>query len=121
MQSYPYRFSGAARSLRTNPTDAERLLWRHLRGKQMLGLRFYRQRPMLDYVVDFYCPRARLVIELDGGQHFQPHGLKQDAVRDRRLRNKGLEILRFDDRSVLKEPKSVLETIRLSVLERIPL
>ncbi|MGH8272062.1 MAG: endonuclease domain-containing protein [Gammaproteobacteria bacterium] len=121
MQHYPRRLSGTARRLRADSTDAERLLWRHLRGKQMLGVRFYRQRPVLDYVVDFYCPRARLVIELDGGQHFEARGLKADSIRDRRLDEAGLAVLRFDDHAVMTNMVAVLEEIRRVVAEMIPL
>ncbi len=87
----------------------------------MLGVRFYRQRPMLDYVVDFYCPRARLVIELDGGQHFSARGLEEDSIRDRRLGDAGLEVLRFDNHAVMTNTVAVLEEIRRVVAEMIPL
>ena len=55
-------------------TDAEQLLWSRLRRKQILGLQFYRQKPLLNYIVDFYCPAVNLVIECDGGQHYTAEG-----------------------------------------------
>ena len=55
-------------------TDAEQLLWQRLRRKQILGLQFYRQKPILNFIVDFYCPSVSLVIECDGGQHFTVEG-----------------------------------------------
>ena len=71
MENYNQHLKHNARKLRSNMTDAEQLLWQQLRRKQILGLPFYRQKPLLDYIVDFYCPKARLVVELDGGQHFE--------------------------------------------------
>lgn len=59
-------------------TDTEQLLWSRLRNKKILGLRFYRQKPILNYIVDFYCPAANLVIECDGVQHFTKEGLEAD-------------------------------------------
>ena len=59
-----------ARELRKNMTDAERLLWSKIRGKQLKGYQFYRQKILGNYIVDFHCPKANLIIELDGGQHY---------------------------------------------------
>ena len=63
-------------------TEVEKLLWPLLRSKQISGLQFYRQKPILNFIVDFYCPAANLVIECDGGQHFTDQGLEADRVRD---------------------------------------
>jgi very-short-patch-repair endonuclease len=119
VQSYPGRLKPFARSLRNNQTDAEQCLWRRLRRNQIVGIRFYRQRPILDYVVDFYCPAARLVIELDGSQHFEAQGQAHDRRRTKRLEASGLRLLRFDDRQALKETSAVLEVIRRVVVERV--
>lgn len=70
-------------------TDAERLVWSRLRRRQIKGLQVYRQRIIGNYIVDFYCPKAKLVIEIDGGQHFTEDGSKEDAVRDRWLEAHG--------------------------------
>lgn len=70
MKPYNKNLKQASRVLRNNMTDAEKLLWSRLRNKQILGLQFYRQKPLLNYIVDFYCPAANLLIECDGSQHF---------------------------------------------------
>ena len=67
MQPYKKKSKQASRDLRNNMTDAEQLLWLRLRRKQILGLQFYRQKPILNFIVDFYCPKANLVIECDDG------------------------------------------------------
>ena len=92
-------------------TEAEQLLWKHLRRKQLCGVRFYRQKPLLNYIVDFYCAKAKLVIEIDGSQHFEDSHKQKDSKRDNTLCNIGLRVLRFDNRQVLQETESVLEEI----------
>jgi len=74
-------------------------------------VQFYRQKPLLDFILDFYAPAARLVIEIDGGQHFEPEHQRQDALRDERLNEIGLEVLRFDNLQVLLELDAVVERI----------
>ena len=81
-------------------TDAERRLWSKLRMKQLKGYQFYRQRIIGEYIVDFYCPKASLVIELDGSQHFSDEGMRKDMARDQYLSNHGYKILRFSDEKV---------------------
>jgi very-short-patch-repair endonuclease len=103
------------RKLRHNMTDAERLLWSKLRRKQIEGACFYRQRVIGEYIVDFYCREAALVIELDGGQHFHGEAKEKDAVRDVFLRNRGFRVVRFDNHQVLKNTEAVLEEIRKAV------
>ncbi len=109
-----------ARELRKNMTDAEQVLWKRLRCKQILGVPFYRQKPLSHYIVDFYCPAAMLVIELDGSQHYTPDALQYDVVRTQTLETMGLRVLRFDNRQVLQELESVLEVIHVKVTERLP-
>ncbi len=70
-----------SRDLRRNMTEAEKLLWSRIRKKQIKGHQFYRQRIIGNYIVDFYCPKTRLIIELDGGQHYHPEDLKKDTLR----------------------------------------
>lgn len=96
-----------ARQLRRDMTDAERLLWRHLRASQ-LGHRFRRQHPIGPYIVDFACLSAGLVIEVDGGQHFEP---VSDARRDAFLRGEGFRLLRFWNNDVLQNPEGALGMI----------
>ena len=98
-----------ARKLRSNPTDAERMLWRHLRLRQFAGQKFRRQRPIGPYIVDFVCLEKKLVIEVDGGQHIKQKA--SDAKRDAWLRSQGLEVLRFWDHEVLKEIDHVKQAI----------
>ena len=97
--------------LRRNMTDAERLLWSKIRRKQLAGACFYRQRIIGQYIVDFYCPEAALVIELDGGQHFHGEVKERDALRDSFFKKRGLRVLRFDNHQVLKNSEVVLEEI----------
>lgn len=109
----PYRkiLKEPARSLRTNLTDAEQMLWHHIRRKQIQGVQFYRQKPLLAFIVDFYCPSAKLVIELDGSQHFEEEHKAKDQARDAALAGLGLRVLRFDNRQVLLETDAVLSVI----------
>jgi very-short-patch-repair endonuclease len=117
MQQYAYRLTRNARALRARATDAERFLWRHLCAKRMLGLRFYRQRPLLDYVLDFYCPRARLVVELDGGQQMAGRGCDSRST----VEGSGARRSTVRRSFILTEVEAVLEAIRLVVVERTPL
>ena len=111
MKPYNKNLKQASRDLRNNMTDAEKLLWSRIRCKQILGLQFYRQKPLLNYIVDFYCPSANLVIECDGGQHYIGEGLDADRVRDEALGELGLIVLRFDNGQVLNEIDAVVEMI----------
>jgi len=100
-------------------TDAERLLWSKLRGKQLNGLQFYRQKIIDNYIVDFYCPKLKLVIEVDGGQHYSAEGREKDKKRDNDMMRVGITVLRFSDREVLGQLDVVLEKIwgRLSFIK----
>ena len=111
MQPYNKNLKQPSRDLRNNMTDAEQLLWQRLRRKQILGLQFYRQKPILNFIVDFYSPKANLVIECDGGQHYTADGLEADRARDQALAQLGLNVLRFDNRQILTEIDGVVEKI----------
>ena len=111
MKLYNKNLKQPARDLRNNMTDAELLLWSKLRRKQILGLQFYRQKPILNYIVDFYCASASLVIECDGSQHYTNEGLEADRIRDEALAELGLKVLRFDNRQVLGEIDAVVEMV----------
>jgi very-short-patch-repair endonuclease len=100
-----------SRHLRVNMTNAERLLWSKLRRKQLKGTQFYRQRIIDNYIVDFYCPKANLIIEIDGGQHYIEEGLKEDKVRDEYMKGQGFKVLRFSDREVFENLNGVIERI----------
>jgi len=76
-------------------TDAEKLLWSKIRGKQLSGLQFYRQKIIGNYIADFYCPKSRLVIEIDGGQHYSAEGKEKDRLRDESMTRAGQQFLGF--------------------------
>ncbi len=98
-----------AKRLRTDSTDVERLLWSRLRAHRLLGWKFKRQQPIGRYIVDFVCFDAKLVIELDGGQHADTSDT--DATRDAWLDCQGLRVLRFWNNDVLSNLDGVLATI----------
>lgn len=100
-----------ARELRKNMTDSERLLWAKIRRKQLKGYQFYRQKNIGNYIVDFYCPAAKLIIEIDGGQHYSEEENKKDEVRDRYLARLEFTVMRFSAREVFKNINGVLERI----------
>jgi very-short-patch-repair endonuclease len=99
-----------ARHLRKVSTPAERHLWRELRALRPLGYHFRRQVPFGQYVVDFACLSRRLVIEVDGSQHFEPRGAASDAIRDDYIRWRGFTVLRFGNADVLRNPSGVMES-----------
>ncbi|WP_312374929.1 endonuclease domain-containing protein [Stutzerimonas nitrititolerans] len=100
-----------AKRLRNNLTDCERLLWRRLRNRQLSGCKFRRQHPFPPYVLDFYCAELRLVVELDGGQHYGDIGLEKDRLRTDYLERKGLRVLRYSNLDVLQNLEGVLAEI----------
>ncbi len=103
------------KALRQSMTDAERLLWLHLRARRLNGHKFRRQYPLGRYVVDFLHLAARLVIELDGGQHNES---LHDKNRDAWLRAQGFEVIRFWNNEVLLETTEVLSAICAAVERR---
>ena len=102
-----------ARELRNNMTDAEKLLWSRLKMKQLSGYQFYRQKIIGNYIADFYCHKAKLVIEIDGGEHYSERKALTDRGRDGHFASLGLKVLRFSNLEVLKNTDSVLEQIFL--------
>jgi len=119
MLPYNSKLKGHARQLRRNLTDSERALWSHLRNKQIYDVQFYRQKPIGGYIVDFYAPGAKLVIEVDGGQHLEGSYVQNDRRRDEYLASLGLKVLRFNSSEVMKESDAVIEVICRSVEERL--
>ncbi len=109
-----------AGELRRNSTDAESVLWRHLRNRQLEGFKFRRQHPIGPFFADFACIEAGLVIELDGGQHFEPQAQVADQERSRRISAEGFAVMRFDNRQLLQETEAVLHAIRARLLSRHP-
>jgi len=111
MLPYNRNLKQYSRQLRENMTDAERHLWSKIRMKQLRGYQFYRQKPVGDYIVDFFCPRAKLVIEVDGSQHFSDEMIEYDRIRNEYLSSLGLRVLRFTNVDVLTHIESVVESI----------
>lgn len=112
------RLRPISRKLRNNLTEAERKLWQHLRMDQ-LGNRFYRQKIIDKYIVDFYCSQAKLVVEVDGGQHYgDVKTISKDSQRDRHLTKMNLQVLRFSNTEVLQNIEGVLEAISTAVKAR---
>ena len=104
-----------ARALRRNATDTERKMWHRIRDKQIAGFRFRRQRPIHKFIVDFVCLEAKLIIEVDGGQHTD--AVPADAARTQFLESLGYRVLRFWNNEVLENMEGVLERIRESLLQ----
>ncbi|KRB08155.1 endonuclease domain-containing protein [Lysobacter sp. Root690] len=119
MRPYAQSLKYRSRDLRGGMSAAEARLWFLLRRKQILNVPFYRQKPLLTYVVDFFAPAAGLVIEVDGSQHLSEEGLAADARRTLALESLGLKVMRFDNRQVLMETAAVMEVIYWIVSERI--
>ncbi|HEY6095899.1 MAG TPA: ATP-dependent RNA helicase HrpA [Gallionellaceae bacterium] len=109
-----------ARELRKNATDAEQLMWQLLRRNQILGCGFRRQHLLGEYVLDFYCHEARLVVELDGGQHNEGAQQKYDETRTRYLNGQGLTVLRFWNNEVLENTEGVLQAIYDGLKAKLP-
>ncbi len=115
MRHYNTNLKPHARRLRRKMTDAEALLWSRIRRKQILGVPFYRQKPIGRYIVDFFAPRAGLVVEVDGSQHYDNRGRVADDSRDRFLTRLKLKVIRFDNLAVLNETDAVVEAIYKAV------
>ncbi len=106
-----------ARELRRNATDAERKLWQTIRRRQVEGFRFRRQVPLGPYIVDFACLSARLIVELDGGQHTEDENIVKDERRTAWLNGQGFRVIRFWNPDVLKNVEGVWETIAAALAE----
>ena len=107
--------AGLSRQLRRESTDAERILWRHLRDRQLAGAKFRRQHQFGPYILDFYCAEHHLAVEADGGQHYSDAGETRDAERTRYLAARGVRVLRFTNIEILQETDAVLDCIRRSL------
>jgi very-short-patch-repair endonuclease len=101
----------AAKRLRANTTPHERILWRALKELPTDGTHFRRQAPIGPYVVDFFCPAARLIIELDGGHHNEAEAAKRDRERQLWLEKEGYRVVRFWNSEINDDLTAVLERI----------
>ena len=108
---YNPKLKSLARALRKNMTLGEVLLWQELKGKKVLGYDFDRQRPIDNYIVDFYCKELQLAIEIDGYSHSYAHVIQNDKRRQKRLESLGVKFLRFDDMDVKTNLSVVIEEI----------
>ena len=108
-----------SKSLRSNLTEAEWCLWKRIRLKH-LGYVFYRQKPIGDYIVDFYCPRAKLVIEVDGSTHFTDETIEYDRIREECMSSLGLRVIRFTNTEVLMRIEWVIKRIEEEISVKIP-
>jgi len=107
------RLTDVAKRLRHGMTDAERVLWREVRAHRFAGFKFKRQEPLGLYVVDFVCYEAKLIIELDGGQHANQQ--EADAERTRWLESRGFRVVRFWNNDVLANTSGVMQEIEKSI------
>ena len=114
---YNKKLKNTARTLRKNMTDAERLLWSRIRRKQIEGYQFYRQKTIADYIVDFYCPAVKLIIEVDGSQHYEEKGMIKDRIRDEYMSRLGFKVLRIPTTDVLESVDDVVDLICDTVTE----
>lgn len=119
MRIYHPKLKRPSRVLRSRMTDAEQKLWYRLRRKQLRGVQFYRQKPLGEYIVDFYAHQAKLVVELDGAQHLEPSGQEVDRARDAYLAKTGVRVLRFNNLEVLQQMEHVLQKIDAELAARI--
>ena len=112
---YNPKLKERAKELRKNATFSERMLWKHLRARQMTGYQFMRQKPIGNYIVDFYCSKLHLVIEIDGISH---NGRQiYDRRKEDNLKDIGLEIMRFDGHYVINNINGVLISIEEKIKE----
>ena len=108
---YNPKLKELARQLRNNSTQNEIRLWRYLKGKQMMGYDFHRQKPLLNYIADFFCHELMLVIELDGYTHNFEEVVEKDERKQKELEALGLTVLRFADIELMHDINNVLRTI----------
>jgi len=117
--NYNPRLKEFARKLRNNSTRSEIRLWQYLKGKKMMGYDFHRQKPIEDYIVDFFCNKLKLAIELDGYTHTFEEIVEKDEIKQERLEKLGITVLRFSDEDIMKNMEGVLFVIRRFIEEKI--
>ena len=105
-----------ARNLRNNSTKSEIILWGYLRGRKMMGYKFSRQKPIDNYIADFFCNELKLVIELDGHSHQIDVVFEKDLKKTQELNNLGITVLRFDDKEVFENIDNVLREIEQFII-----
>jgi very-short-patch-repair endonuclease len=108
-----------ARRMRQQPTAAERVLWRHLRGRRLCGVKFRRQHPIGVFIVDFCCPQLKLVLELDGGIHSEPKQAAEDRSRQETLEAAGFVVLRLHNNAIAHDLDATLDRLHSMVAARL--
>ena len=108
---YDPKLKQLARNLRNSSTQSEIILWEYLKGKQMHGFDFHWQKPIDQYIVDYFCSELMLAIELDGITHFEPYIIIKDRIKSARLKELGISLLRFEDDLVFDDIDFVLDKI----------
>ena len=103
------------KNLRRNQTEAEKVLWRKIRSKTFFESKFFRQYGIGEYIADFYCPEHRLVIELDGGQHYSDAGSEYDKSRENYMNSMGIKTIRFSNLDILQNIDGVLAQVEESL------
>ena len=106
-----------ARQLRNNSTKSEIKLWTYLRRNQMYGYDFHRQKPIDEYIVDFFCNKLQLAIECDGYSHEILEVYEKDVIKTKRLNNLGIHVLRFSDYQIMNDIENVLRAIEDYILK----
>jgi very-short-patch-repair endonuclease len=121
MIQYNKKLKYTARTLRKTMTGSEVLLWSRIRRKQLKGKQFYRQKVIGNYIVDFSCPSAMLIVEVDGIQHYEAEGLRKDKNRDKYLNGLGFRVMRFFSSEVMTNIDGVVEDIYQQLPDESPL
>jgi very-short-patch-repair endonuclease len=117
-EDYPFYFGATARTLhlagdlRRAMTEVEKMLWQRLRDRQVNGFRFRRQHPVNEFIVDFFCYEAMLVIEVDGSVHTDSYQMERDTERTRILNRLGIRVVRFTNAEVETEMEKVIDRIK---------
>ena len=114
---YNPKLTVLARKLRNESTETEIFLWLKLKGKQMYGYDFHRQKPIDNYILDFFCYELLLGIEIDGYSHEFIEVYNKDRIKEKRMNELGITILRFSDFEVLKDMENVIRAIEFFILE----
>ena len=114
---YNSKLKEKARQLRNNSTKSEIKLWCCLKGKQFFGYDFHRQKPIDNYIVDFFCNRLKLAIECDGYSHQLEEVYNKDVQKTARLNSFGISVLRFSDNQILEDLNNVLVAIEIYIRE----
>jgi len=122
-KNYPYNpaLKERARELRNNSTLSEVLLWNELKNGKMKGKDFHRQKPIMDYIVDFFCPELGMAIAIDGGSHDNENACRNDRERQKKIEELEIQFLRFNDVDVKRNMTGVLKVIEQWINDHTPL